>query len=42
MSEKVREYLSTDSDWTFELLEVYDREIGRIAKLYKLDTYPIR
>ena len=40
MSEKVREYLSTDSDWTFELLEVYDREIARIAKLYKLDTYP--
>ncbi|UXD88585.1 SpoVR family protein [Thalassolituus hydrocarboniclasticus] len=40
MSEKAREYLSTDSDWTFELLEVYDREIARIAKLYKLDTYP--
>ena len=45
MSEKVsvaerKQYLSTDSDWTFELLEVYDREIGRIAELYKLDTYP--
>ncbi|WP_430461549.1 SpoVR family protein [Thalassolituus sp. LLYu03] len=35
-----RNYLSTGSDWTFELLETYDRELGRIAKLYELDTYP--
>jgi stage V sporulation protein R len=35
-----RQYLSTDSDWTFETLETYDREIGRIAKGYGLDTYP--
>ena len=35
-----RQYLSTDSDWSFELLETYDREIGRVAKLYGLDTYP--
>jgi stage V sporulation protein R len=35
-----RQYLSTDSDWTFETLEKYDREIGRIAKGYGLDTYP--
>lgn len=35
-----RQYLSTGSDWTFELLEIYDREIGRIAQEYKLDTYP--
>ncbi|MCA6064226.1 SpoVR family protein [Thalassolituus marinus] len=35
-----RHYLSTGSDWTFELLETYDREIARIAALYKLDTYP--
>ncbi|MCY0963820.1 SpoVR family protein [Parathalassolituus penaei] len=35
-----RQYLSTDSDWTFELLETYDREIGRVAKIYGLDTYP--
>ncbi len=35
-----RQYLSTGSDWTFELLETYDREIARIAALYKLDTYP--
>ena len=33
-------YISTDSEWTFELLEAYDREIKRIAKRYKLDTYP--
>ncbi|MAR01709.1 MAG: SpoVR family protein, partial [Oceanospirillaceae bacterium] len=36
----MRDYISTDSDWTFELLETYDREIGRVAKLYGLDTYP--
>ena len=34
------QYLSTDSDWTFELLETYDKEIGRVADLYGLDTYP--
>ena len=34
------QYISTDSDWTFELLETYDREIGRVAALYGLDTYP--
>jgi stage V sporulation protein R len=33
-------YISTDSEWTFELLEAYDEEIKRIAKDYKLDTYP--
>jgi stage V sporulation protein R len=33
-------YISTDSEWTFELLEAYDTEIKRIAKNYKLDTYP--
>ena len=35
-----RQYLSTDSDWNFELLETYDREIARIAEGYRLDTYP--
>lgn len=36
-----REPLSTQSEWTFELLETYDREIARIAKEnFKLDTYP--
>jgi spore cortex formation protein SpoVR/YcgB (stage V sporulation) len=28
------------SEWTFELVERYDREIGRIAARYGLDTYP--
>lgn len=32
--------LSTGSDWTFELLQEYDREIGRIAGDFGLDTYP--
>ncbi len=32
--------LSTDSEWTFERLEIYDKEIARIAKSYRLDTYP--
>lgn len=32
--------LSTCSDWNFELIETYDREIGRIAKEFGLDTYP--
>jgi spore cortex formation protein SpoVR/YcgB (stage V sporulation) len=37
---KARQPLSTQSEWTFELLETYDREIGRIAKeKFKLDTY---
>ena len=33
-------YISECSDWTFELIGDYDREIGRIAKNYGLDTYP--
>jgi stage V sporulation protein R len=32
--------LSTGAEWTFELLQTYDREIARIAKNFKLDTYP--
>lgn len=32
--------LSTTSEWTFELLHDYDREIGRLAKAFKLSTYP--
>jgi spore cortex formation protein SpoVR/YcgB (stage V sporulation) len=34
------DYISTCSDWTFELVERYDQEIGRIARGYGLDTYP--
>lgn len=32
--------LSTGAEWTFELLQAYDREIARLAKDFKLDTYP--
>ncbi|MFP1748649.1 SpoVR family protein [Lonsdalea quercina] len=32
--------LSDGPDWTFELLQVYLDEIDRIAKSYRLDTYP--
>ena len=37
MSERL---LSVGSDWTFELLEDFDREIARIADDFELDTYP--
>ncbi|QGP55587.1 SpoVR family protein [Piscirickettsia salmonis] len=38
---KKENYLSESSEWTFELLEKYDREIKRIAhEKFKLDTYP--
>jgi stage V sporulation protein R len=32
--------LTTSSEWTFELIQAYDREIARIAAGYGLDTYP--
>ena len=32
--------ISTGAEWTFELIEEYDREIGRIAADFGLDTYP--
>lgn len=32
--------LSQGSEWTFELLERYEAEIGRIAADFGLDTYP--
>lgn len=37
---KKRQPISTTSEWTFQLVEDYDREIGAIAEEYKLDTYP--
>ena len=36
---KRREPLSKGSEWTFDLLNIYDKEISRIAKGYRLDTY---
>ncbi len=35
-----RQPISTGSEWTFELIQAYDKEIGRLAKRYALDTYP--
>ncbi|GGD07090.1 SpoVR family protein [Halopseudomonas salina] len=36
-----RQFISTGSEWTFDLIREYDREIGRIARdVYGLDTYP--
>jgi stage V sporulation protein R len=32
--------LSTGSEWTFDLLQQYDKEIARIADDFGLDTYP--
>ncbi|WP_372880250.1 SpoVR family protein [Psychromonas sp.] len=32
--------LSTSSEWTFELIELYDHEISKIATEFGLDTYP--
>ncbi|MGI9281453.1 MAG: SpoVR family protein [Endozoicomonas sp.] len=38
MSEK--KPLSTDSEWTFELIQEYDSELARLADKFRLDTYP--
>ena len=35
-----KHYLSETSEWTFDLLQSYDRQIGRIAADFGLDTYP--
>lgn len=32
--------ISTGSEWSFELLEQYDREIAKSAQRFGLDTYP--
>ena len=32
--------ISDGPDWTFDLLAQYQSEIERVAKIYKLDTYP--
>jgi stage V sporulation protein R len=32
--------LSTGADWTYELILAYDKEIGHLAKDFKLETYP--
>lgn len=43
MTEAVKEknYISTSSEWTFETIQDYEREIARIARdKFRLDTYP--
>lgn len=35
-----RNPISTGSEWSFELIEAYDKAIAAIAKEYRLDTYP--
>ena len=34
--------LDDGPDWNFDLLELYHQEIARVAKFYRLDTYPNR
>lgn len=34
--------LPSPSDWSFELIETYHREIERVAKRFGLDTYPVQ
>ncbi len=34
------ELLLQGNDWTFEMLEACEREIGAVAKRFQLDTYP--
>jgi len=35
-----RQPISTDSEWTFELIRAYDQEIAKLAEKYALDCYP--
>ncbi|WP_269533943.1 SpoVR family protein [Chitinimonas sp. BJYL2] len=37
---RARKPLSTGSEWTFELIDAYYREIERVAREFELDTYP--
>ena len=32
--------IAEGNEWTFDLIERYDQEIGVIAEDYELDTYP--
>lgn len=40
MTKKKNKPISTLSEWTPELIMRYDEEIGRVARHYRLDTYP--
>ena len=39
---RTREPLPSPSDWSFELIETYHREIERTARRFGLDTYPVQ
>ncbi|MFA5630917.1 MAG: SpoVR family protein [Porticoccaceae bacterium] len=39
-TERATRHIDRGSDWTFELIEEYEREISRIARNFRLDTYP--
>ncbi|WP_419832179.1 SpoVR family protein [Endozoicomonas atrinae] len=32
--------ISSDPEWTFELIQQYDKELSRLADRFRLDTYP--
>ncbi len=40
MTDLIRTPISETSEWSFELIEDYDRALAEIAKEYQLDTYP--
>ncbi len=40
MAKRKNKPISTQSDWTFDLIARYDEEIGRVARHYRLDCYP--
>lgn len=37
---KEKQPISTGSEWTFDLIQEYDRELARLADKFRLDTYP--
>ena len=37
MSDKL---ISSESDWSFEIVERFEQELGHLADEYRLDTYP--
>ena len=40
VKEASRVTLPDGPDWTFELLDIYQKEIARVAKHYRLSAYP--
>ena len=34
------ELISTGPEWTFDLIQQYDKELARLADRFQLDTYP--